>query len=282
MHFSKMIQKNRKYKKIKREYITAIFLYYFSNYSYKKEDNFLPSFFNEELKLCDRGGMLNKLISKKFLTITSDGVYEITEKGHKFLLEKSDYISFFELAIPDIDICDYLDAKNFLRSDESFEGIMITLLLKKIEIYKMNDDYVGVKNLHYEIGELYEKLSYYPQAMYHFLTSLYYEVSGLEYYDQFTKYMEGSCTKKELERVYSYTCIDPKLIIALENIKDAYIDEMTDTIFNNNLLRINLCSKEMFKKLVISIINEDYKNYKWQEEFKNHFSKLVSYAENIK
>ena len=115
MHFSKMIQKNRKYKKIKREYITAIFLYYLSNYSYKKEDNFLPSFFNEELKLCDRRGMLNKLISKKFLTITSDGVYEITEKGHKFLLEKSDYISFFELAIPDIDICDYLDAKNFLR-----------------------------------------------------------------------------------------------------------------------------------------------------------------------
>lgn len=277
-----MIKRNRKDIIIKQEYITAIFLYYFSNYSYKKEDNFLPLFFNKELKLCDRRGMLNKLISKKFLTITSDGIYEITEEGQKFLLEKADYISFFELAIPDIDICEYVVTKNNLKNDESFEGIMITLLLKKIDICKMNDDYMGVKNLHFEIGKLYEMLSFFPQAMYHFLTSLYYEVSGLEYYDQFTKYMEGSCTKKELERVYSYTYIDPKLIIALENIKDTYIDEMTDTIFNNNLLRINLCSKEMFKKLVISIINEDYKNYKWQEEFKNHFSKLVSYAENIK
>ena len=154
-----MIKRNRKDIIIKQEYITAIFLYYFSNYSYKKEDNFLPLFFNKELKLCDRRGMLNKLISKKFLTITSDGIYEITEKGQKFLLEKADYISFFELAIPDIDICDFVDAKNFLRSDESFEGIMITLLLKTIEIYKLNDDYVGVKNLPYEIGELYEKLS---------------------------------------------------------------------------------------------------------------------------
>ena len=258
----------------------VVLLDYIMNFSQDK-DLFIPLYFKEELQIEDCQPLIRKLEKQGLLYKDDKGVLSVSEKGRIFLNENDDYVKFFKAAVQCVSISDYMEQKRKMKSNQNFTAVMVTLLLKQIPEHKKRDDFIGVKNLHFDIGYLYEYGGYRPQAMYHYLTSMYYETCGLEYYDNFLKYIDKKQTAKELERLYSYTYISPQIMNGIKRVKDTFCDEMVDKIYKDNPISINICNKENFKELACAIIEEKYVNKDWQMFFWKKYKKLIEVVDKF-
>lgn len=272
---------HRRKKTLEQEYAKVIILDYIRKFSEGRK-LYLPEYLSEELKLSDSTQLIGKLLRQNYLEKQGTDMVCITKKAEKYLQEKADYIKFFNLAVPYVSVEEYEAEKQAMKAEQSFESVMITVLLKKIKTLKEQDRYEAVKNLHFDIASLYELLGYRPQAMYHYLTTLYYETSGLEYYDKFLGFIARRSTAKEMEKLYSYTCIDPQIVAGIKRMKDSYVDEMIDKVFETNPISINLCLKEKYGELVTDIVNEDYKHKEWQIYFWQTYKQLIDRAAILK
>lgn len=270
-----------KEERLTKEYSTVVFLDYVRKKSFDKS-SYIPTFFKEELGITDAKSFLNDMMKEGYLEKNKEDAAIITSKGIDLLESQNDYIMFFELACPYITIQEYERQKRKSKGDRLFEENTITLLLSKIRHLKKDDDYIGVKNLHQDIAILYERLGHNPQAMYHSLTALYLEVSGLDYYDIFLKYVEGRISRKALEGSYDYVYISPHILEAVKRLKDFYVEEMIDTVYEKTYININLCRKEKFKELVSAVINEKFVNKEWQTYFRETFKRLIEVADKQK
>lgn len=224
--------------------------------------------------------IISTVEGRKFI---SEGTLLLTEKGRIFLSEHEDFTEFYNFKMSYAGFCDYQRIKRQQKNKaESFEAVMIMLLLRKINERKKDDDYIGVKELHFTVGELYEKISYKPQAMHHYLISLYYDVSGLEYYDNFLEYIEDKETEVRLKETYKGIHIDSQTIANINKNKDVYHDDMVDSIYEKNPISINLCTRANFKKLIFDILNDGFEYDKWQETFSEAFNRMIEVAKNYK
>lgn len=277
---SKNVLKNNKKsdKQVRMDYAVVVFLDYIKKYPITK--HFLPpSYFKEELHIDDARALLRKLEKRKYIIKDKNGHFTITSKGERKINSNGDYLKFFETAVPYVDILDYNKRKEE-KYDISFEKIMIAVLLEKIKQLEEQDHYIGVKNLHYDIGELYYKIDFKGQAVYHYLVSLYFEISGLQYYDKFLDFIQGKCKKKDVEEIYEHNYIDPYIIESIIKVGDVYYDDMSDTVFERNKITINLCTREKFKELVNDIITQTYDTQKWQKYFRKTFNGMTNAIEN--
>ena len=259
----------------------VVFLDYVSKFCNGKEELVQPGYFKEELKIEDLRSFEKKMIKEGYLK--KSGSLKMTEKGYQLLDKNYDYLRFSSLAIPYADIRDYQRQTHKKKvSKASFEEIVITILLEKLKYYQEKDDYEAVKNIHFEVGKLYHCASYDAQAMYHYLISLYFEVSGLEYYDKLISFMIGQSSKKALEIDYDGVYIDPHIAQAIWEIKDVYFEDMADAVYDKNPININMCSLDKFKELVSDIISDKYDMDKWRGYFFSAFNGLVRTAEKNK
>lgn len=270
-----------KFHKEEEEYNKTVLLNYIKN-NVQQKDIFGPTYFKEELNIQDLGGLINDLFKQKYIETDKDERVVLRQKAETLLEKNSDLIEFFNLANVYTDISEYQEAKITRGKDKSFQNIMISLLLKKVELAKQNDNYMAVKNMHSDIAELYEQTEYKPQALYHYLTAMYYEVSGLEYYDKFLEYISGECDAKELKACYDYAYIAPNLIKGVSRLKESYIEEMVDKIYMKNAININLCRIDKFKELVNSIVINKFENRLWQIYFWQAFKGLIISADRYK
>lgn len=273
-------KKDNRNKTLEQEYARVVILDYVRKFSEGKK-LYIPEYLNEELKLSDSAQVIGKLVRQKYLKRSGTDIVHLTAKAEAYLEDREDYIKFFNLAVPYVAINEYEAEKAAMKEKQSFEAIMITVLLKKIKCLKDEDRFEAVKNLHFDIATLYEQLNYQPQAMYHYLTALYYETSGLEHYDSFLRFIAKKSTAKEMERLYSYTCIDPQIIAGIKRMKDNYQDDMVDKIFEKNPISINLCVKEKYRELASDIVNGNYVNKDWQIYFWQTYKKLITKAKDI-
>ena len=270
-----------KEERLTREYSTVVFLDYVKKRDFNSS-SYIPNFFKDELGIADVKGFLNDLIKEGYVERKENNAIIPTAKGIDFVEKKNDYVMFFEFACPYITIHEYERQRKKGKANKTFEENTITLLLSKIRHLKKDDDYIGVKNLHQDIALLYERLGHNPQAMYHSLTALYLEVSGLDYYDIFLKYVEGRISRKVLEGSYDYVYISPHILQAVKRLKDFYVEEMIDTVYEKTYININLCRKEKFKELVSAVINEKFVNKEWQTYFRETFKRLIEVADKQK
>lgn len=238
-----------------------------------------PGYFRDELSIGDLRSYTRKMSKAGYIVKEEDGKFKITSRGERLLRKYDDYIKFFNCAIPYLKIEDYEKAKESSKEDISFEGIMISLMLKKIEELSPDEDFQQIGNLHFEIGTLYANLEYKGQAMYHYLVSLYYEVSGLEYYEKFLDYINRKCERKELEARFDGVYISPHLASAIVELGEVYYEDMSNTVFKKNILSINLCSKEKFKQLVMNIIDNEFDYNKWRGMFYIAYKDLLATAD---
>lgn len=269
-------------KSVEKKLAEVVLMNYIDNHQYTN-DLYIPTYFKEELQIADCSALIKKLEKKRLIYKQEETkIISLTEQGKKTLIENADYVEFFKAAIPCVSIWDYEKQRKKMKQNSDFTAVMITLLLQKIPALKKKDDFVGVKNLHYDIGYLYEEGGYSPQAMYHYLTSLYYEICGLEYYDDFIKYIENEQSAKALEELYSYTYINPQLMSGIERMKDTFYDDMVDAIYKNNPISINICNKDKFKELSRAIIEGKYVNKDWQIFFWTNYKKLIAVAKKFR
>lgn len=273
-------KKINKIKKTQNIYAAAVVLNYIKH---NHMDKYMsePAYFREELAIGDFRIFLRKLINGGYI-VKDKNVFKVTDKGERFILKYADYIDFFETATIYADITEYQDKKEELRRDKRFEAVMISLLLQKIIDFEKKDDVIAVKNIHVEVGDLYNRLEYKGQALYHYLVALYFEVNGLEFYESFLKYINNQCTKIEFEESYVYIYIDPYIINAIASLGEIFYDEMADAVYKKNQISINMCTREKFKDMVEEIISGTFDREKWQGYFHTGFKALVKAAENQK
>lgn len=267
-------------KKTMTTYSTVVVLNHIKQYGLV--DLSFPSYFKDELKIDDAKVFLRRLTKRGYLHGKNSKQIRVSEKGEHLISEHQDYLNFFNLAIPYVEVVEYQTKKEQVKKENKFEAIMILLLLEKTESLKKADDYEGVKNLHFEIGNLYKSMGYFGQAAYHYITAVYFEVSGLEFYDKFIRFMEGKYTIDDLRGSYEYMYIDPNVIKEFEDVKDVYYDDMVDTVYDKNKISINMCSKEMFKKMIKDIAEGQFNRDRWQGYFHSAFNALVRAVENRK
>lgn len=273
----KVKAKNKVNKNIQFKLVEVVFLDYIRQYRVENELT-NPVYFKEELEINDVKGLIKKLIRKGYL-IKKDGATAITDEGILFLKKNEDYLAFFKLGIPYVTINEYQRWKNKLKKEYKFEEIMITLLLDKIKILEKQDDFHGVKNMHYDVGDLFEKCGYRGQAIYHYITALYLSVSGIEYYDKFLSFIEKKIKKEELKNTYTDIYIEPYIIKSIKRVGEKYSDAVVDAVYEKNKISINLCPREKCKEIVEEIIEGQFKIEIWQGWFKAAFNVLVNAAE---
>ena len=279
MSFHKIKGMNRGYRKA--EYARLILLDYINRYP-TAGDVYQPSYFNDELKLSDIKAVINTMLKQKYLERDRDGIIILTEKGNTYLAEGKDLVSFFRFATPYATIDEYRKVKHDMRAEPSFEMVMLELFLQKIPVYVNQDDFVSVKCLHHDIATLYEEVGMDAEALYHYMTALYYDTSGLEYYDAFLEYIEEKISLNRLRTMYDYTYINPKNVEGIRRLKDFYKDEMIYSIYDENIICINFCKRARFKQLMNSIMEGTYVNHNWQRFFWIAFNDMVTIADKFK
>lgn len=256
----------------------VVFTDYVDKYCQGKKEFIQPTYFKDELKIEDPRSFEKKMIKDGY--IKKDGGLAVTEKGYKLIEQYGDYLRFFYIATPYGNITDYQRWRNKKRSYQtSFEETVITMLSDKLKSFREQDDYKAVENIHFEIGRQYHSASYDAQAMYHYLNSLYFEVSGLQYYDRLVMFMLGKNTRKSLEAEYDGVYIDPHLVAAIQEIKDVYYEDMADAVYKKNPISINMCTLDKFKELAEDIIAGRYDMEKWRGYFFSAFNGLIRTAE---
>ena len=177
-----------------------------------------------------------KMIRQGYMKKYKSGDFAFTAKGKKFLAEHEDYIKFFNMAIPNMDIWDYERIKRRAKDNDLFETVIIASLIIRIKELEKEDNFVAVRQLHQEIGDICVSSELYFKAAYHYLCSLYFQVSGLEYYNLFIDYMNERITRDELlagwERMHIYYATVRAIADMSEYIDDAMLDNVFETILS--------------------------------------------------
>ncbi len=266
-------------KKIEKKYAEVIFLDYIKRFSGKHEFSW-PRYFSDELGIWDASVFQRHLLREGYIFRDREGEISLTEKGNRYVRQNEDYLKFFDLAVSYVDITEYEKARHAMKNETKFEAVMITLLRGKINSFRAADDFRAVKELHFEVAKLYENLGMKPQAVYHYLTFLYFQTSGLEYYDRFVAYINGKISKDQLAASFAGIYINFDMINMLKDSEEIYYEEMSERVYDENPIRLNICTKNDFKKLVREIISGTYKNAVWQTTFKNNFMKLIDIADS--
>lgn len=274
---------NREEAQHEREYVISIVLDYVKrNAGYFSNDYFQPSYFNEELKIGDLKRLINRLTKQGLLSVNELGLVYLTEEGNRFLDEREDYVAFFNLASPYVKFKEYRKSKERTEGENRFETAMIKLFLRKLKEYQANNDYVAVKNIHFDLANLYGKVGYNESALYHYLICLYFDVNGMEYYEKFLGYMNKKLTKKELYNSFEYFCINPALNTSIKKFKEAFDISVIDKVYEENEISLVLCNKEKFAEIVDEILGNRFYVKKWQEYFWTRFKAMATKIEETR
>ena len=203
---------------------------------------------------------------------------EISEKGKKMLEEREDWLKFFDFASPYITIVEYQEGKRRAGRNWKFENVMIAALSKKIDRFKEEKKYRDLKNLYLDIGELYAMASYKSRAMYCFIAALYFDTSGIEYYEDFLKYTGRRISYDELKKKYRGIYIESRIIDDISGAKEGYMSDMVEHVYRKNRIGINFYTKSRLKQLIADMIEGKFSYSEWVDYSYKAFEKMVDVA----
>lgn len=253
------------------EYVRSVFLRYIAQHPDVDLQTFYPTYFQRELHITDSYMYIQRLARQGYLEKKEDGGIVLTEKGAAAIQEE--HTRFFDLASPYISYADYLAEKEALHSQEPFHITMLSLMLKKSREYRMQDDYMAVKSVQLDAATLYEQAGIADRAMYSYLVSLYYDVSGMEYYEKLVKYAQGK--KVAVAKSFEVVCIRPQVQKGIFRMKEAYSPDMVEEIFEREQISMNLCSKKNFYLLVEELLGGKYAYTEWKSRFAAAYQEIV-------
>lgn len=263
-------------KKLINQYATTVYLYYTRENKVTDVRDY-PDYIADEIGLGFSVPFIKKLFKKGLIEEGEKG-FLITAEGAKYLEENWNLVKFFNLACPYIGILEYYEAQAKAGEEQNFEEIILGLLKEKCAQYRGKRNYVAVESLNIELAQLYYYLEDYQKALYHYLTTLCYSVSGIKEYVFIRYYKTGKITQKELVAKYN-DCIYvvPEIISRTKELAQYYYPEMVSEIYNEAKLGFSLCSRDRFRELVDIMANGKYANSAWQASTTEVFKKKMGF-----
>ena len=268
--------KNVKIKKhaLEKKYGTVVFLDYI-NHVKPENLNFIPVYFNDELKIKDCKQLTRKLMRKDILTTENDCI-ELTKKGISFIHRNEIYLKFFYLGSPYISLIEFEEMQKQNRAEQnSFEMTVISILFKKLGHYVKREESSHVIGIASTIGDMYEKEGDREQALEYYLMALYYQVAGIEFYDNFKKLNDGKLTEEVMKKSYRWTFVSHELLDNLKNYRDIKYDAMVSRIYDNRMTHIRLFSRGEFMNLVASIMDGEFNSAEFNKKRKKYYLELI-------
>lgn len=262
------------------EYVRSVFLRYIANHPEVNQTSYFPTYFQSELNISDSYAYLKKQLKKGYLVRENKDVLLLSDKGKAAI--KEEYIRFFDAATPYVTFSEYVAEKELLNAQESAEVTMLSVLLKKIQTLKNENNYIGVKDVHLDAAQLYEKAGVPEQAMYHYLVSLYYDVSGLEYYDELILYAKGKRKRQQAEKAFYGIYIRPQVMNGIRRLKDIYDPQMVHEIFKREQININLCTESWMRILTEDLYNDTYDYSVWCKYFEKNYRSMLQNCEKYR
>lgn len=261
-----------------KAYVQSVFLDYARNNPGKRMEDY-PSFFQVELGLASCRQAVHPLLRKGLLKYGEGHRIYLTEKGKAAIQE--DYVSLYHFAPTCVDIQDYLTTKQELP-DEPFAVVLLMTLLRRAKEVRQTAELADLIQIHTDIGTVYRMLEQPELAAKHYLTSIYYSTSGLEYYQKFLEYMTGKCKRSVLESSFEGVSPTPEAMRGLKKTGEYCTETMCNAVFDDNPIQMNLCNRIIFRELVQEILSGNYWMSKWGKYFKEAFSYLLKVADEQK
>ncbi|WP_329383435.1 hypothetical protein [Anaerofustis butyriciformans] len=275
-----MKKNNNNDKQLQNTFSTVIFLDYMTNF--ETSHHFLqPTYFKDELGITDMRDFQKKLLKNGLIKLKDTDTFCLTESGKKMLDENIDYVRLFNMAIPYISVFDYEIEKENMQ-DKSFEDILLVTLENKINQKKSDEEFNIVVKLHFEIAQISKSLEKNKRALYNYITVLYYQISGKEYYNYIEKCFSNELGVQQTRDMWKGLYIQNEVVRAVKELKDEFEECFIDEIYENNELKIHLFTKEKFKLFINSILEDEFEDSYWQGELHKAYYHIFDEISNRK
>ncbi len=240
----------------------------------------MPLYFQRELDIYDGKAYIRKLARQGYLKLGIDGSIFLTDSGRQVM--NPEHLRFFDTAGPYVSFAEFLEEKERMNGEEPFEVILLTILIRKAAGMKKKKDYIGAKSVHLDVAALYKKLGIKDHAAYHYLVSLYYDVSGIELYDKLACYAEGKVKRSTAEQSYFGICVNPQIVSGLRELGCLAEAWEVDKIYRKEDLPISLLTRDSFRELANTLSTTGYDYPLWRARFAKAFRSLLSMAGQMK
>lgn len=206
----------------------------------------------------------NEEIIKKYF---NKELYSISEKGNNFLEEHSDYIKIHNHTNWNINWKEYDNRK---KPGYSFYDVVWGMFNERV----FSSDTFG-RNEYYMMFELLLEEGKRKRACEMLLKVLYLDLNGIEFKNDIQLYKSNIYSKNELYEnlCHSFT-FAPGVVYAITQFKDVYDESMIDNIYKQRL-SIQLCSKELFREIVVSILKDTFDEEIYTQKLKKECKDFI-------
>lgn len=201
--------------------------------------------------------------------------YSLSNKGKYFIEDHKDYIDLFKHKTKwNIGIDEYISAKKSCPNNYDFYNIVWSIFHDREFKYMKNNNFNLLTCNYQSMAELSGNSGKQEDSLIFYLKSLYFEVFASNF-NSLSLYKDGIYSAHKCANSF----IDPYLtylvgkIYGLRKFYSQRIFEDACEVMNH-FYEFVLCDKNTFKRLVEDIINNNYDNEKWMNEFKRIYTNL--------
>lgn len=195
-------------------------------------------------------------------------LYELSDKGKKFVEENNDYVLIHKHKNWGIDWKQYdqLHKPGYSFYDTMW-GVFNKRIAKDTQHFGRNE-YLNMYQLLREEGKRLPALEM-------LLRVLYIDLSGVEGKSIYELYKKGIYTKKEAMEYFNVAImLAPGIIHPIYEYKDIYVDSLVDKLYEQKL-PVQICEKTLFLEIVHSVLNETYDEKTTETILRKEYKKLI-------
>lgn len=265
--------------KAKKEYSEAVFLRYV-NGKRILDSNQYPAFFSDELGILDAPKLHKELISSKMLSKQGD-VYGLTEKGTRFLEAHPYELEFFDSAVSYMTWEDFVSI-NGTEVDGPFDAKLFDAMVTTGYKLREKQVYPEVSNVFRDIAAAIRSQGDFVNALYYYIVAVYYDYSGIKFYNSMLMYMNGNLKRKALIDTYSTNESSAAVVKAIFELKEYFSPDMIERVFSTEITNINLCGIDDFRLIVDSMLEGKYDREYWNEKMYKNYVKIIKVADEYR
>ncbi len=195
--------------------------------------------------------------------------FVLSEKGSAFIAEHNDYILIHQHKNWGIDWKDYDTRK---KPGYSFFDIVWSILNERV----LTDTHSFGRNAYLCMYQLLKEEDRKANALEMLLQVLHIDFSGSLGMDCYSLFKNKVYSKQELLDCFNVAMmIAPGLINDLSEFADVYDESIIDHVCEQRL-PIQICSKELFKKIIGSVFDGTYNEAEAETALRNAYSNFIS------
>ncbi len=259
-----------------RNYVRSIFLDYTQRRPQSITSPNYPFYFQRDLKLSNTVGYLRQLQHQGLLEADEKGCARLTQAGLEAI--SPEHLQFFRYCGPQITFENYRKARQRLGDAVPFEKVMMTVILERIEQLKARHDLRQIRSLYLDVAQLCEAASMNADALYYYLVCLFYDVSGLDYCEILMEYAQKKKGREAVEKYFFGVPIRPTVWDGLRRQQEYYEPAVLDDIFQKEVLKFNLCTKEQLDQLIRELCAGKYDYGRWKAYFRSGYLEIMAQA----